>query len=169
MVDYTLNIGFYEGDASQPTDEDIKALMSQVSSFLKMRLQSSLGPLTELAVQNLTWQYTEDAETPLTLHFDISATYLDGSSVAPDMEYEALKLGSSDLTNLIQNYIWNSRSESGESIFVNVNELSIDGYTGSASEGCENVPPSGPPVGKFSPLVHIHLFHPSIEPFLTLS
>lgn len=131
---YALTVGFFEGGGRRPTDDEMEALLVQITSYLMEELRRDLedGAL-ESTVSNVDLQYTEGASMPVVLNFEIQAVHGNQSSVPTNEVYSSLTLDESQVLDLLQNYV-HKAAPSGENIFANANRINFEGR----SENCPN-------------------------------
>jgi len=153
---FHVSYGFFDNVYAEPSDSDIESLVCQTNEFLKDKLQEHLNDDSiEAKAVNIDWTLRETSTPPLLLTFQVEANDGNGSPVAADKVYQALKLSEQEIADYVETFVWNTSSTgtTNETVFANVDEVSFQSNLGSPSGSgklaeaqCPGVPSTGPKV-----------------------
>jgi hypothetical protein len=128
---FHLSFGFYSGTLSEPTPEEIEALICESQEFVKAELQGKNEEecIEKVTISRIDWTFDETCPTaPVTVTYAAQALFCDGAEVPPDLIYESMKLDEESLKLYMEAYVWDSKPKQ-ENVFYNTNAMTIEGKT----------------------------------------
>ena len=129
-MSFKLAFGFYDGEAREPSESEVEALICQTNAFFQEELSRKTGDSSlEAHAVDICWTYTPDCDAPVVVSFRLVAVTGSGESLAPEEVSNALQLNNDDMQAYLENYVWKS-SPSGSSLFSDANKLGFEDYLG---------------------------------------
>jgi len=114
-----IELGFFDGEYSDPTNSDVEELVCTTNSFLQEKVEEFVDDDgIQVHAAAIDWTLGE----PFSLAFVIQATFGDGTTLTANKVFEALKLGDSDVRDYLENYVMQS---SPKGVFAGANEVSL--------------------------------------------
>lgn len=109
VVLFTMDIGFFDGYAREPKAGHVEGAICGLSDFIDEDLQHALVDEEAKAfVYIIDWTYSEGDVKPVSVDFAVEGIASHGEPIPTHTLFDALKLDSTDLGNLIKNYLWNA-------------------------------------------------------------
>jgi hypothetical protein len=128
---FHLEFGFYDGTLSEPTPQEIEALICESQEFVMAELQSQNEGecIEEVTISKIDWTYDETCPTaPVTVTYAAQALFCDRTEVPQELIYESMKLDAESVKLYLEAYVWDSKPAK-ENVFYNANAMKVEGKT----------------------------------------
>lgn len=103
---FRLQLGFWEGKATEPTSTDWEALVCEMNRFISMRLKKELQDNSIAAWATfIHWKYDPNRFLPCQVDFILAASYGNGTSISHHDAYRILQLNDVEVADFTGNYI----------------------------------------------------------------
>ena len=126
-----MGFGFYNGTLSEPTPEEIEALICESQEFVKAELvnDDQEACIEQVVLSKIDWTYDDKCPTmPVTVTYAAQAVYCDGTEVPPEVIYESMKLDPASVKLYLEAYVWDSKPAK-KNVFYNANSMTVEGKT----------------------------------------
>lgn len=123
MVTFHMSLGFYEGQAREPSIREIEQLICDTNQYLQLRLRTSTGDLgLEVHAVNIDWLFGDNGPDPtFEIMFSVNAFFDSGSMLPANPVFQEFKMTPNDISEYLTRFVWKST----ESTFINTNQVTV--------------------------------------------